>query len=211
MNYQASAVSDVAVSVETVWNDGLTFTQSATDVRADVLRIAAGAVIHFRNGITYEITCNKLVVDGGCFFDCAGTDGVSAEQPGHRMPDAYVTLATPNQHAEAHKKFANEWPSRDDMVGYNAPQPTPGGAAAQVKIFFSRFEGTQIDPDAQSNVKGGVGGRGAWGGEGRTLHCTCGATLQAHSGAPSSNAPDGKPGKVLLIPIGQSPVPAWAT
>ena len=96
------------------------------------------------------------------------------------------------------------------MVGYNASWPTAGGAAANVTIFFKEYHGTQIDPDVQSHVQGGIGGHGARGGEGKTLRCTCGGVLQAHSGSSSSDALDGKSGKVRLVPIGQHPAPKWA-
>lgn len=195
---------------ETVWADGQTFTESTHDVRADVLRIAAGAVVHFKNGINYSITCNKLQVDGACFFDCRGTNGTDAVSPPRRMPDAYVTLATPEQHSDAHHVFAYEWPHRGDMVGYNAPDPTPGTDASTVTIFFKEYEGVQIDPDKQSDVTAGRGGRGARGGEGKVLHCTCGATLEADAGRHSVDYHDAKAGKVRLIPIGRpAPASTW--
>jgi hypothetical protein len=187
---------------ETLWKDGQTFTESTDDVRADVLRIADGAVIHFKNGIKYVITCNKLKIDGFCFFECGGINGTNGVTPPRRTPDAYVTLATPNQHADAHHTFAYVWPTRDDMIGANASGSTPGTDASSLTIFFKQYEGAQIDPDKQSNALGGKGGQGARGGEGQVMHCTCGATLQAHSGRDSFNSPDGKNGKVQILPIG---------
>jgi hypothetical protein len=190
-----------SMSTETVWRDGQIFTESAIEpVFADILRIESGATISFANSIVYNIRCNKLFVDGPCTFDVRGKNGTNSVTPNHRMPDKREQNDG-RSHQDIHSEFISVWPHDLDNIGVNASSPTPGSNGARVTIHFGHFEGHQLDPVAQTLKSGGRGGKGARGGEGRTLWCICGAECEADPGPGSSDAPDGKDGWVKLEPF----------
>lgn len=193
----------------TVWADGQTFAQDALDVHADILKIDDNARVFFKNGITFIVTCNRLVMGKNVVFDCTGNPGLDAVRPPKR--EDTVATGTPAQHPEwlgpgqpgIHWYF-KKWVSDPSYgkFGWNAPQGGNGGNGARVKIRYHVYDGEVFDPATQVLKAGGKGGKGARGGEGSTCHCTvnpCGGVLQAGEGDASGPGYDGSPGTFDLI------------
>lgn len=194
-------VEKITFAVETVWGDGLTFTEDAPNVQADVVRVKANSRIFFRNGITFKLRCNKLILEENVFFDCHGNNGADAVKP-PRKPNVYCS-GTPAQHQfEIHPffvKFASD--PRYGHFGTNAAPGGDGNPAANVTLIFQEYEGETFDPIKQTDIKGGTGGSGAPGGDGPTIFCTvnpCGGALGAGPGASSGPGEMGSKGSFNL-------------
>jgi hypothetical protein len=88
----------------TVWQDGTTFVKDQPlGARADVLLIKSGAVIYFKNGISYNLRCNKIIIEDNVFFDGRGQPGENAVQPEPKPPAK--GSGTVAQHPQVHAAF----------------------------------------------------------------------------------------------------------
>ena len=202
--------AETAFAVETIWGDGQTFTESATDVRADVLRVRDNARIFFKNGIDYRIQCNKLILGKDVFFDCTGANGVDAQQPGSKPTVQCTGTAAQHQFIvhPAFLRFAMD-PSAGHF-GYNASPGEGGHPGANVVISFHEYAGEIFNPKVQVDLRGGQGGKGAPGGPGPVIRCTpapgedqnnpCHGALVAGPGASSGPGSPGKNGSFKLQP-----------
>lgn len=169
---------------ETIWSDGTTFDMDyPPGTQADVVRIRPGAVIFFKNGITFNLRCNKLIIEGRVFFDGRGVRGSDASQPAPR-PNKTGSGGL-GDHDFVHSVFL-KWLRQgyQDTWGHNAPRGGMGGQGARILISAAAYEGALFNPGNSVNVGGGEGGNGAAGGRG--AHVACG--ICSHDG----QCPDGQ-------------------
>jgi len=193
-------------TAETVWKDGQTFSADVLDGFCDVLRIRPDSAIHFLDGITFNLTCNKLIVEGDVFFFGRGADGIDAQTP---PPPADVIQASgdPAQHKDEIHPLFLAWATRGDLyphyLGNDATPAGDGLPGARISILFDAYEGVYFDPQKSSNVSGGRGGKRAEGGLGCQCLClpvpVCGEELRAGPGLASKPGAPGRPGSFELI------------
>lgn len=197
--------------VQTVWKDGQTFTENALDVRADVLVVEDNARIFFKNSITYNIRCNDLILGKKVFFDCSGANGADAQQPGP-LPPVQCTGTAAQHQFQIHPLFLKFAEDRNyGFFGANAPPGEDGRPGARVAITYYHYGGDVFDKKKQVDLRGGVGGKGAPGGPGRTIRCTpapdepqsnpCHGSLGSGPGLSSGPGSTGRDGTFTLQEI----------
>lgn len=166
---------------------------SSQSLKHKTVCLVDGAKVRVRNGSTFTIDAETLIVEGVAEFDGSGEPGATGA-PGVTPPEfihAPGGTGTGYDHARCEREFGGFGNHPDDFGG-PGKDGGAGGAGAKIDIRFRTLVGNTAG--VTSNVKGGPGGEGGQGGLGRKMRCARDAVGSTRIPQESRRGPNGKPG-----------------